>query len=342
MSHESLSNRPVCHLFSAGRTAGRMGILAWHTESPCRAPFYNWLAGAPVKSVEAKIARAKEHFAQVQHEIDIWLESGSFTVSYEPNEAGDEHYLKANLIGAAPNAARWALMLGDGMTNLRDSLDHLIYQISNPNLVKPQYRKAAFVIVRDSKDFKKEANNKLAGVSKKTRAAVESFQPYNRPHHTVAPSLLGALAHFANTNKHRLLLPVFTVPQNLRFNFDLKTPSRGRVATMVGNMEDGGRFFVYKTDVPEPGTTLTFPELKTEIALPHESSPGVPPIAAGRSATRTSSLRSGRKWKMRFRQLWLRFSPQQRPQRLATGETTTTICHRSESFFRSPVVHLSE
>ena len=55
---------------------------------------------------------------------------------------------------------------------------------------------------------------------------------------------------------------------------------------MVGNMEDGARFFVYKTDAPEPGTTLTFPELKTEIALPHESSPGVPPIAAGRSATR--------------------------------------------------------
>ena len=61
-------------------------------------------------------------------------------------------------------------MLGDGMTNLRDSLDHLIYQISTPNLDKPQYRKAAFVIVRDSKDFKKEANNKLAGVSKKKHA----------------------------------------------------------------------------------------------------------------------------------------------------------------------------
>jgi hypothetical protein len=239
-----------------------------------------------VNSIEAKIAPAKEHFAQVQHEIDTWLDSGSFTVSYERNEACDEHYLKANLIGAAPNAVRWALMLGDGMTNLRDSLDHLIYQISNPNLDKPQYRKAAFVIVREAKDFKKEANNKLAGVSKKTRAVVEAFQPYNRPHQSVAPSLLGVLADFANTNKHKLLLPVFTIPQNLRLNFDVKTPSRGRVATMMGNIEDGSRFFVYKTDVPEPGTTLTFPELKTDIALVHETTPSVPAIAAGRSPMR--------------------------------------------------------
>ena len=174
-------------------------------------------------------------------------------------------------------------MLGDGMTNLRDSLDHLIYQISNPNLDKPKYRKAAFVIVRERDKFKGEANSKLAGLSRKTRAVVEAFQPYNRPHHLVAPSLLGALGAFANTNKHRLLLPVFTVPRNLRLNFDVKTPSRGRFATMIGNLEDGSRFFVYKTDVPEPGTTLTFPELKTEIALTHESMPDVPDITAGRS-----------------------------------------------------------
>jgi hypothetical protein len=239
-----------------------------------------------LNSVEAKIARAKEHFAQVQQEIDAWLEEGSFTVVYEQNEAGDEHYLKTRLAGAPPTVERWALILGDGMTNLRDSLDHLIYQISNPNPGKPLFRSAAFVIVRERDKFKGEANNKLAGLTRRTRAVVEAFQPFNRPHHIVAPSLLGALGTFANTNKHRLILPVFTVPQNLRFTLSTKTPSKGRVATMIGNIEDGSRFFVYKTDVPEPGTTINFAELKTEIALTHESLPDVPPLHAGRSPTR--------------------------------------------------------
>jgi hypothetical protein len=198
----------------------------------------------------------------------------------------DEHYLKTKLTGAAPPVERWALMLGDGMTNLRDSLDHLIYQISNPNPAKPLFRKAAFVIVRERDRFKGEANNELARLSRTTRAVVEAFQPHNRPHHIVAPSLLGALAVFANTNKHRLLLPVFTVPQNLRFTLETKTPSKGRVATMTGNIEDGSPFFVYKTDVSEPGTTINFAELKTEIALTHESMPDVPALTAGRSPTR--------------------------------------------------------
>ena len=113
-----------------------------------------------MSSVEAKICRAKEHFAQVQNEIDAWLGEGSFTAIYERNEASDQHYLRARLTGNPPPVGKWALILSDGMTNLRDSLDHLIYQISNEDVTNPWHPKAAFVIVREKSSFKGESKNK--------------------------------------------------------------------------------------------------------------------------------------------------------------------------------------
>jgi hypothetical protein len=176
--------------------------------------------------------------------------------------------------------------VGDGITNLRDSLDHLIYQISNEDLANLSHPKAAFVLVREQPSFNAEARNKLAGLSQATRAAVEAFQPYNRPHHVVAPSLLGVLSNFAITNKHKLLLPVFTVPSSLRFNVVTKGPSKGRIGATAGSIEDGSIYFVYETDSPAPGTTLTFEKLEIEIALPHETVASVPAHLSGRSPTR--------------------------------------------------------
>jgi len=239
-----------------------------------------------MSSVEAKILRAKEHFAQVLNEIDQWIGNGAHTAVYERNEDGDQHYLRAKLTGTAPPVERWALLLGDGMTNLRDSLDHLIYQLSNTDPENPTHPKAAFVIVQEPSSFSGEAKRKLANISGTTRAAVEAFQPYNRPHPIVAPSLLGVLSSFAITNKHKLLLPVFAVPSSLRFSVDTKGPSRGRYAIPRGSIEDGSIFFVYETDKPEPGTTITFDKLAIDIGLVHQTVATVPPHLAGKSPTR--------------------------------------------------------
>jgi hypothetical protein len=172
------------------------------------------------------------------------------------------------------------------MTNLRDSLDHLIYQISNEDVANPSHPKAAFVLVREQSSFKAEAKNKLVNISQAARAMVEAFQPYNRPHAVVAPSLLGVLSAFAVTNKHKLLLPVFTVPSSLGLNVVTKGPSKGSIITTRGDIEDGSIYFVYKTETPEPDTTLTFKKLELEIALPHESAASVPALLSGRSPTR--------------------------------------------------------
>ncbi len=239
-----------------------------------------------MNSVRAKVERAREHFSQVQGEIDTWISGNAYTAIYERNEAGDQHYLRAKLNGAPPPIERWALLFGDGMTNLRDSLDHLIYQISNSNIESPSHPKAAFVLVRDPSSFKGEARNKLANVSQTVHDTIESFQPWNRQHPLVTPSLLSVLSSFAITNKHKLLLPVFTMPSSFRFTVATQTPSGGRVATTRNSIEDGSVFFIYETNKPEPGTTLAFEKIVLDIGLPHESPTSVPEILSGRSPAR--------------------------------------------------------
>jgi hypothetical protein len=237
-------------------------------------------------SVELKIERAKEHFRQVQDEIDVWLSSECYTAVYERNEDQDQHYLRARLTGEKPPVERWALLIGDGVTNLRDSLDHLIYQLSNQDLATPSHPKAAFVVVRQQSSFNAEAKQKLANVSNATQNTIEAFQPYNRPHPVAAPSLLGVLSVMAVTNKHKLLLPVFTVPSSIRFSVKTAGPSKGKIALARGSIEDGSVYFVYETENPEPETTLIFEKLAIEIALTHETVPSVPALLSGRSPTR--------------------------------------------------------
>ena len=239
-----------------------------------------------MNSVEAKVERAKEHFAQVQYEIDAWVGGDPFSATYEQNEEGSQHCLRAKLIGDRPPVDKWALLFGDGITNLRDALDHLVYQISNTDVEHPSHPKAAFVIVRQQSSFSAEAKGKLANISQATRATIESFQPYNRPHPQVAPSLLWVLSAFAVTNKHKLLLPVFAVASSLGMNFTTKGPSSGHIAQTRGSIDDGSIFFVYQTHKPEPETILTFNKLKIDIALVHESQPSVPDHLSGRSPTR--------------------------------------------------------
>jgi len=239
-----------------------------------------------MSSVEAKIERAKQHFNQVQGAIDVWKSERHFEGFYERSEDGRTHYLKAKLTGSMPPVEEWALLIGDGITNLRDSLDHLIYQASNPDLNNPAHPKAAFVIARKSTSFRNEAKEKLAGISEATRAVIETLQPHNRPHRFVAPSLLKVINDFAVTNKHMLLLPVFAMPSKFKAAIVTEAPVTGRVTILRANIEDGSVIFAYETERPESGVSFRVEEIDLDIGLVHESPSTVPAHISGRSPTR--------------------------------------------------------
>jgi hypothetical protein len=135
-----------------------------------------------VGSVNAKLGRARHHFDLVDAEINTWLDTKPYVPIYERNREHTKHWLRLKVNGN-PDFRRWGLMIGDCLTNLRDTLDHLIYGIAalpgSPNHEKRE--RAAFIIRSCQKDFTYNCRTRLASVPEAVRDAVLSFQPFNRP-----------------------------------------------------------------------------------------------------------------------------------------------------------------
>jgi len=128
-------------------------------------------------SVKAKLAWARSHFDLVDGEISTWLNGNPHQLVYERNEQFTKHWFRVKIIGAVPDFQRWALIIGDCVTNLRDALDHLIFAIAQLDTSpRPEKRdKAAFIIADTLTDFKEWSRGKLVSVPDPVRKSVLSF-----------------------------------------------------------------------------------------------------------------------------------------------------------------------
>jgi hypothetical protein len=168
-----------------------------------------------LSSVFAKTARSNEHLDELKERVRERLEPGDFTVSMELNAGATEHVWTFR----APRGTDFteiSLCVGDCVHNLRSALDHLVYSIAvhesgrNP---PPDETVLAFPLTKTSAEFKK-AKNRIRTLSINLQKVIEKVQPYNRTTRGL-PCVLGALARFDDTDKHRLLKVVALLP---RFN----------------------------------------------------------------------------------------------------------------------------
>lgn len=232
--------------------------------------------GAPpeldLRSVYAKLEWATTHFKIVDAEINAWLYSGDNKILAQRNEDGTQHYLRAYMPKPKPDFQRWSLIIGDCLTNLRDTLDHAIFAIaqlaSSPNQSKRD--KAAFVLAADEAQFTAWSKTKLASLPDPIRGVVASFQPFNRPH-PVLPSLLYLLSQLANGNKHRLLNVAITSPgiAEVEFVSAAALLQPGRVGIANGDIEDGTVFFVFEVEIPDPSIYLRSANVGLHVAIKH-------------------------------------------------------------------------
>jgi hypothetical protein len=158
-------------------------------------------------SVYAKLDRAEEHLHAVQAEIAQWLNS----CRYEsfPERGGQTARVGVALlrIGPEPYTTRWAVIIGDCLSNIRSALDHLIYSFAKFNAANdptPDIDSLAFVIADSPEKFREAAKGRLRGFKQGFVDLVESFQPYRRKH-PVLPPLLALIRDLSNADKHRLL-----------------------------------------------------------------------------------------------------------------------------------------
>jgi hypothetical protein len=195
-----------------------------------------------------------------------------------------------HISGEKPDFERWSLMVGDCVTNLRDSLDHLIYGIAQlPTSPKPESSHLAAFIIRDDLDrFEKDAKQRLCSVPNVVRDAVRSFQPINRPLPELPP-LLGILGELANGNKHKLLALMMTTFGSYDIKFVGESPAREKATFDVykGHLDDGRIVFLFELPSPHPSIKLDKEsKIGLHISLPHKPRQGNTAFDADRTAYR--------------------------------------------------------
>ncbi len=97
-------------------------------------------------------------------------------------------------------------MGGDCVHNLRSSLDHVIYALAVKNTGQNPPPKAGslYFPIFDSPEKYREKAGRLAPLSDRAKAFIESLQPYNSGN-SHRSFILRALNEFDNSDKHRLL-----------------------------------------------------------------------------------------------------------------------------------------
>lgn len=177
-----------------------------------------------------KFYRAQHHFEQLHAKLTAWTDGHPYATRVEPHdEKPDEFVLKAT---AEPiPEEELTPLIGDVIQNLRSSLDHLVFALSEKNFGPLCQKQAKFVqfplLWNDhgqprtaAESFKKRPPSSLQFVSEAARAEIERLQPYNVERdsggtHDHTDSFLWKLHELSNLDKHQTIPLVGFVPNNI-------------------------------------------------------------------------------------------------------------------------------
>ena len=208
-------------------------------------------------SALAKVGRAEEHFGRLQKDVRRWREKRSDEMARDNNPERTEFRFYTQWNEPA-DPVGWALLMGDGVHNLRSALDHAVYECSGP---KPPER-CEFPIFRAKDRYLLPDTNERGGLYKirgikndVVRALIQGAQPWQRregPEH----HMLWMLHELDIQDKHRLITPVALVPKAMRA--DLTVEFFGRGVTGQIHVSGKGRIpledhaLVMTVTTPEP------------------------------------------------------------------------------------------
>jgi len=222
-----------------------------------------------------KIGRADVHINALDADMVEWKNAEPYLATKEHDAEGRRHSIVLH-VKNKPRIERWALMTGDAIHNLRSALDHVLYAAACHESKKsppPKGNSIQFPIVNNSDDFPDAAERRLGPLfNTKFHSAVESVQPYNRPHFE-CPPLLGLLRDFDNSDKHRLLNVVMAQLFEGKFSFypvepNFGVPVRDSFGARLGGVEDGAELAWFIMDPPQFNIKYTY-ELTIVIAIRH-------------------------------------------------------------------------
>jgi hypothetical protein len=148
--------------------------------------------------IEYKLYRAKQHFDELDREQLKWWQTEPGVLVSSPDSTPDNRIYGFDTKEPVP--ARFGLIAGDCLQNLRSVLDYLVWQLVIANGKKPG-RHNAFPVCRTPEGYRGSIC-KLRGVAPEARKIIRSLQPAFLPKRE-NPYALHVLDELTNENKHR-------------------------------------------------------------------------------------------------------------------------------------------
>jgi hypothetical protein len=157
---------------------------------------------ADLSGVLAKLDRAEEHRLEFDELVEEYVAGEPYTIYSQYDPETGWHTLRWQTLREPP-LQRLALVFGDMISNLRTTLDYLVWQLVLAAGNRPG-RRTGFPVVRRAKDWAVQSRTALSGVAPQWADEIELRQPFQRPDRpSVHP--LAILDHVNNLNKHRFL-----------------------------------------------------------------------------------------------------------------------------------------
>src|SRR3989304_6763196 len=83
---------------------------------------------ADLRGIRAKLRRAKEHYGTLESEINIWGKQQANIGQLNIRRDGSWYVVISDPMPTIPNA-RFSVIVGDILHNIRSALDHLVWQL---------------------------------------------------------------------------------------------------------------------------------------------------------------------------------------------------------------------
>lgn len=202
-----------------------------------------------LEHIREKLKRANEHIEQLEREVEAFLDEAPnrsiINDNPETTKVFEEFHRNRTV------APRLSVVTGDGLYQLRSSLDHLICALIKRERGNPTNNTQFPIVVWRTKEQLRRYDRQIAGISRpEVLATIERFQPYHGA--TPRNELLAVLKALNNADKHRSLVLSIVVPER-RIEF---RSSLGPLQFSTAGPDDG-------TDPPK---SILFPDGQ-EIAV---------------------------------------------------------------------------
>jgi hypothetical protein len=175
----------------------------------------------PLASSWAKLSRAKDHADALDFQLAEATDSDKHPLTFD-RQFEPETVIKIDgkmvvhvvfSIATIPTfTSDHAVLLGDALHNFRSALDHLAWALVKRGRAKLNAKTAktiAFPMVKVGTNYRSLSESRyLPGVDSKLLTKIERYQPYRR---TSVGRTMRTLGNLSDTDKHRFLIPSFTV-----------------------------------------------------------------------------------------------------------------------------------